>query len=187
MKKCNVENCENKHLAKGYCQKHYAKFRKYGDPLHTKLHGMSNSSEYKIWRGIIDRCCNMKLHYFKKYGGRGITVCDEWKNSFLAFYRDMGSRPSKNHSIDRIDNEKGYLKENCRWADRTTQARNKRIQKNNKSGFPGVNWDKSRKKWMVTISIKNKTKSIGRFKTIEKAIEERKKAELKYWKLCRKY
>ena len=137
MKKCNVENCENKHLAKGYCEKHYAKFKKYGDPLHTKLHGMSNSSEYKIWRGMIDRCCNKKLHYFKK---------------------------------------------NCKWATKTEQARNTRINKNNTSGFRGVSFDKNRKKWMVTISIKNKTKSIGRFKTIEQAIEERKKAELKYWK-----
>lgn len=182
MKVCAVEGCESKHYAKGYCEKHYAKKRKYGDPLHTKLHGMSETRDYKNWRGIIDRCCNSNYHAFKYYGGRGITVCDEWKNSFLAFYRDMGTRPSKEHSIDRIDNNKGYSKENCRWATKTEQSRNTRINKNNTSGFRGVSWDKSRKKWMVTISIECKTKSIGRFKTKEEAIEARKKAELKYWK-----
>lgn len=183
MKKCNVENCENKHYCKNYCVKHYAKFRKYGDALFV-IEKTNNRKriEYGIWSCIKTRCYNVNSQDFKNYGGRGITVCDEWKNSFLAFYRDMGPRPSKDHSVDRIDNEKGYFKENCRWATKTEQARNRRKRVDNKSGYTGVSWDNDSKKWIVRININKKCKNLGRFKTIEQAIEERKKAELKYWK-----
>lgn len=86
-------------------------------------HGMHNTTEYNIWRQMLQRCTNPKARYFENYGGRGITVCEEW-TTFESFFRDMGFRPSLNHTIDRIDNGKGYNKENCRWATAAEQSRN---------------------------------------------------------------
>lgn len=87
-------------------------------------HGMSKTSEYKIWKLIKDRCYNPKTPNYERYGGKGITVSDEWRESFEAFYRDMGPRPSLLHSVDRMDGTKGYYKGNCRWATDIEQANN---------------------------------------------------------------
>ncbi|KKL47476.1 hypothetical protein LCGC14_2335170 [marine sediment metagenome] len=127
-KTCEIEVCNNKYYGLGYCNKHYAKYRKYGDPLAGKeieLHNMTNTPEYKTWRHMKDRCLNPKNKCYKDYGGRGIQICPEWRNSFLAFFKDMGPRLS-NQSIDRIDNNLGYSKENCRWSSPKSQTRNQR-------------------------------------------------------------
>lgn len=92
---------------------------------HT-THGFSSYPEYSVWKGMLSRCYNEKNNSYPEYGGCGITVCDEWKESFEAFYRDMGPRPSQDHSIDRKENDKGYSKENCRWATWEEQASNRR-------------------------------------------------------------
>lgn len=91
-------------------------------------HGMSKSSEHSIWRSILGRCYNKNNQAYDRYGGRGISVDDAWlgENGFVNFYNDMGARPSKDYSIDRRNNDKGYSKENCRWATRMEQSRNRR-------------------------------------------------------------
>ena len=88
-------------------------------------HGLHRSPEYQAWKGVIQRCTNPSYKGFAYYGGRGITVCDEWK-SFESFYRDMGSRPTDKHTLDRIDNDKGYEPSNCRWVPMLVQSRNTR-------------------------------------------------------------
>lgn len=88
-------------------------------------HGLSKTPEYKAWFGMIDRCNNPSNKAYKNYGERGIQVCSRWK-LFKNFLSDMGARPSIKHSLDRINNAKGYSKNNCRWATSKTQNRNRR-------------------------------------------------------------
>ena len=87
-------------------------------------HGMVNTSTYTIWCLMKARCYQPSNISYGNYGAKGITVCDRWKDSFENFLADMGERPSKKHSIDRIDNLKGYSPDNCRWATSSEQNRN---------------------------------------------------------------
>lgn len=91
---------------------------------HPEDHGMRDSITYDSWRGMKERCLNPKHKNYRTYAKEGITVCQEWIESFSTFLSDMGERPSREYSIDRIDNSKGYFKENCRWATVKEQHRN---------------------------------------------------------------
>lgn len=93
-------------------------------------HGESDrkNSEYAIWCGMKDRCCNKNSTSFKHYGGRGISVHPSWME-YENFLRDMGRKPSPKHSIDRINNDGNYEPGNCRWATKIQQANNKRTNR----------------------------------------------------------
>lgn len=93
-----------------------------------KKHGLSGSETYHTWRAMKARCYNKKTESFKNYGGRGITVCDEWRNSFQCFYDDMGRVP-KGKSIDRIDNNGNYNPSNCKYSTCKEQLNNTRANK----------------------------------------------------------
>lgn len=94
---------------------------------HGKASGGKVVPEYPLWRGMKSRCYNKKSPQFKNYGARGITVCDEWRNSFAAFYRDMGPRPAPHLTVERKNNNRGYSKSNCVWATKSEQMRNTRF------------------------------------------------------------
>lgn len=92
-------------------------------------HGFKGTKIYKVWENMKSRCLNQKNTAYKNYGGRGITLSERWIR-FTNFLEDMGI-PPEGMTLDRIDNDLGYFKENCRWASHTTQGHNRRFHKRN--------------------------------------------------------
>lgn len=92
---------------------------------HGHTRGGGRSPTYMTWYGMRTRCTLITAADYPHYGGRGIGICDRWRDSFENFMADMGERPSKGHTLDRIDTTKGYSPENCRWATATQQMRNR--------------------------------------------------------------
>lgn len=112
----------------------------------SKTHGAAShrnkTPTYRSWASMIMRCTNPARWQFKYYGGRGITVCPKWRESFAAFLADVGERPDGT-TLDRIDNDRGYEPGNCRWATRQEQARNSRrvrLIEHNGESHPVVVW-----------------------------------------------
>lgn len=153
----------------------------------SKTHGKSRTQIYKTWQTMIYRCAETKkCGAWEKYGKRGIRVCEEWQGieGFLAFYKwsiEHGYKEERlpsgknKYTIDRIDGTKGYSPDNCRWVDYETQNCNLAMLGTNKSGYCGVSWDKTNKKWLCNISVKNHTKRIGIYDTQKEAVEARNK------------
>lgn len=92
-------------------------------------HGKSGTPEYRSYTNMLARCYSLKYRDHKYYAGRGITVCERWRDSIAAFITDMGPRPSPQHTLDRIDNDGNYTPDNCRWATPTEQSRNRQNTK----------------------------------------------------------
>ena len=139
-----------------------------------KTHGLIETRLYRIWTNIKDRVLNPKNKQYNDYGGRGITICEEWKNDFVTFYNWAmlnGYEENKGLSIDRIDNDGNYEPSNCRWTTKTIQQRNQRIRKNNTSGYKGVSFKKDRNKYKSYIYVNKKGVFLGYFPTaVEGAI-----------------
>lgn len=92
----------------------------------TYIHDLHGTPEYHTWQSMNGRCHNPNNQSFDRYGGRGISVCDRWRYSFVNFLADMGKRPTPDHSIDRINNDGNYEPGNCHWATKSEQSRNTR-------------------------------------------------------------
>jgi hypothetical protein len=135
-------------------------------------HGMNTTKRrhpiYNSWAKMKDRCTNKNHKNYHLYGGRNIEVCEKWL-TFSGFLEDMGEAWAYGLTIDRINNHKGYYKENCRWATKEEQTLNKR--KKHSSGIIGVTFNTATGKWIVTI----KRKYLGIFNTIEEAIQAKEK------------
>lgn len=121
---------------------------------HNYKHGMTHSKLYSIWHNMKDRCYRENHRFYKDYGGRGIIVCDEWKNDFTSFYEWSIKSGYKNGlTLDRIDNDSIYSPDNCRWETRTIQANNRRT--NHLIEFNGE--QKSLTEWSKEYSINYQT------------------------------
>lgn len=128
-------------------------------------HGLTKHKIYVVWKSMMSRCNNIKNISYKHYGVRGITICKEWYD-VKNFIEDMYPSYQDGLTLDRKENDKGYSKDNCRWANKSTQQRNKRkLQSNNTSGYRGVTFYKRDKKYKAQIQLKLKKISIGKFNT----------------------
>lgn len=133
--------------------------------------GNSKHPLYATWVNMLHRCYCEKNKSYKNYGGRGIIVDESWWE-FENFIKDMPEKPSKNHSMDRINNDAGYSKDNCRWATRSEQCDNRRLFKNNTSGGQGI--VKTSFGYSSRYDYEKKRFQIGIFLTYEEAVEARK-------------
>jgi len=131
----------------------------HGDSKHNKI--------YYAWVNMKTRICNKKYVLFESYGGRGITICDEWVNSYVNFKKwAINNGFDVNLTLDRINVNGNYEPNNCRWTTNTIQARNTRLLcKVNTSGYRGVRFRKDNKKWQARIMVNYKSISIGHFKS----------------------
>ncbi len=141
-------------------------------------HGMRSFPEYQIWSKMKSRCQRPSDPSYKTYGARGIAVCDEWED-FEVFIRDLGRRPSDKHTLERINVNSGYNKENVIWTDdMCMQSFNQNRKSNNTSGRSGVYWVKTRKRWVAQTHHNGTCIRHGSFINKEDAIAARKHAEI---------
>ena len=130
-----------------------------------KTHGLQNTRIYNIWTCMKNRVFNVKYKRYIDYGGRGITICEEWLDVQNFYNWAITNGYSGELSIDRIDNDGNYCPENCRWTTQTIQCRNKRIYKNNTSRYRGVCYNKGNNKYVAYIIVNKKQIHLGTFKT----------------------
>jgi hypothetical protein len=134
-------------------------------------HGLSQAREYKIYYGMLDRCNNPLNPNYEYYGGRGITVCDRWLESFENFIEDMGMRPDESYSVERVNNNLGYSSENCKWATKSEQAYNRRKIENCTSDHIGVHFDKRIKRFVARVWLNKKRINLGSYIDQDSAAE----------------
>ncbi len=128
-------------------------------------HNDSKTRLYNIWCSMIDRVENKKSTSYEDYGGRGITICEEWRNNYPSFKKwALQNGYSNSLKIDRINNNLGYSPDNCRWATQTIQSRNtRRLRSNNTSGYRGVCWHKKQQKFNSRITVNSIVINLGSY------------------------
>lgn len=138
-------------------------------------HGLSYEPIYNVWRGMKDRCSSKNHASYKNYGGRGISICKEWKNDASVFLKwAMQNGYKKGLQLDRRNNDKDYCPENCRFiVSRKNVLNQRRIISSNKSGYRGVYKRKNCEKWISNIGINKKVIYLGQYDTKKEAVEAR--------------
>ena len=126
-----------------------------------KTHGLAEHPLYSTYWDMKTRCYNEDNKYYKNYGGRGITICDEWLDDFMNFYGDMIESWEKGLHIDRRDNDKGYCKDNCRWVTVAQNNMNSGSRVGSASKYKGVCWSKRDNRWVAKFKKDGKQKHLG--------------------------
>lgn len=154
-------------------------------PVYDEIPEITKHPLYSTYVSMINRCNTGYKTNREYYIYKGISVCERWLKpcgvGFMNFLNDMGERPY-GYSLDRIDNNRGYSPENCKWSTKTQQVINRGIHKNNKSGKKGVYWDKNRGKWEAVIFLNKKRVILGHFDDFNEAVSARKNAEDTYYR-----
>lgn len=172
--KCGIEKIvTGQSLMNGSSTKCVGCVEKIGNIKHGHTIG-GKPKEYHIWRSIKERCLNVNNKGYASYGGRGITICKKWSDSFDEFFTYVGKKPAPGYSIDRIDNDGNYEPGNVRWATKQTQAANTRSQK---YGICVTQW--SREKNLCRFQVAKKLKNGISLDEIEKTVTKKYK-EYKY-------
>lgn len=138
----------------------------------AKSHGMSNAPEYHVWNAMKQRCLKENAKNYHNYGGRGITICNEWMD-FNVFINDLGLRPPGNYELERVDNNGNYCPANCKWATKKEQANNRRT--NTILTFMGKSLTISQWEDVVGISQILIANRIAKGWTVERALTEPKR------------
>ena len=185
---CKIDGCKNPVLvaSRMLCNRHYLLWRKNGSPYIQKRRTAEAGSAhthplYKTWGMIHQRCYNPNHTSYDNYGGRGIKMCDEWKDSFVTFSnyieKELGPRPD-GYTLDRINPDGDYAPGNIRWADHSTQMHNRRPY--GVSGIVGVSRRKDTGKWIARIK-KGSLRLQKQFDTKAEAEAQRTKWEKEYY------
>lgn len=179
-KTCSFGDCQTKCYNLNLCRKHYRQYSKghLGEDRSGK-HGFCETSEYSSWKAMKARCLNPNNGAYHNYGGRGITICDRWKDSFLNFLEDMGKKPSPKYTLERKAVNGNYELGNCEWITQKEQRKNTRVRSDCKSGVKGVSLRNGR--FVAKIAHKGKSFWLGTFDTALEAGKARKEGEIKYW------
>ena len=179
---CKADNCNKPVFNKKnkLCKSHYERFCRTGFTdynLQVNVNNDVNHYLYKTWQSLKIRCYNPNDRHYKWYGAKGIKVCERWSgyNGFKNFLEDMGDRP-KGYSLDRIDCDKDYSPENCRWANIFMQNRNR---KSYNTEFPGIQKRKNGS-FRATLTVKGERVFDKTYKTFAEAKENLIKIRLKY-------
>lgn len=132
--------------------------------FHGHCSGGKTTPEYRSWQAMRERCLYESHKHYSRYGGRGISVCDSWRESFSAFLSDMGKKPTPKHTLERINNDGNYEPSNCRWATYAEQRANQALRRGKSSAHLGIHFDKDSGKWRAITRA-----NLGRFDTEEEA------------------